>query len=141
MVLMRRKPEQSFVVAGQLTTPPPPPSQFNLGMGAFPPPPPPPAAQVTPVDLTPAPPEPTPPPISTHDALAALLPDTSESTSDEITQNITADIQESLVQGDVVSKPAATTSGPPLPKFGLPEGWNQEQWEFYGHEWLKEHNL
>jgi hypothetical protein len=141
MILMRRKPEQSFVVAGQLTAPPPPPSQFNLGMGAFPPPPPPPAAQVMPVESTPAPPEPAPPPISTANALAALLPDTSESTSDEITQDITADIQESVVLDDVVSEPAVTTGGPPLPEFGLPEGWTQEQWEYYGHEWLKEHNL
>jgi hypothetical protein len=70
-----------------------------------------------------------------------LLPDTSESTSDEIPQKITADIQESLVQGDFGSEPAATTGGPPLPEFGLPEGWTQEQWEFYGHEWLKENNL
>ena len=25
---------------------------------------------------------------------------------------------------------------PPIPESGLPEGWTQEQWEWYGHEWI-----
>ena len=32
--------------------------------------------------------------------------------------------------------PASTTSGPPLPSSGLPEGWSMEQWDHYGHQWL-----
>ena len=32
--------------------------------------------------------------------------------------------------------PVSTTSGPPLPSSGLPEGWSMEQWEHYGHQWL-----
>ena len=27
--------------------------------------------------------------------------------------------------------------GPPLPPGGLPSGWTMEQWNHYGHEWLK----
>ena len=27
--------------------------------------------------------------------------------------------------------------GPPLPPGGLPAGWTMEQWQHYGHEWLK----
>ena len=26
---------------------------------------------------------------------------------------------------------------PQLPEGGLPDGWNMEQWKYYGHEWLK----
>lgn len=34
--------------------------------------------------------------------------------------------------------PAVTTQqGPPLPPGGLPAGWTMEQWQHYGHEWLK----
>ena len=28
------------------------------------------------------------------------------------------------------------SSGPPIPETGLPEGWNLEQWEHYGQQWL-----
>ena len=28
-------------------------------------------------------------------------------------------------------------AGPPLPPGGLPSGWTAEQWQHYGHEWLK----
>ena len=27
--------------------------------------------------------------------------------------------------------------GPPIPEEGLPAGWTAEQWQYYGHEWLK----
>ncbi len=30
-----------------------------------------------------------------------------------------------------------TAEGPPLPPGGLPPGWTMEQWQHYGHEWLK----
>ena len=34
--------------------------------------------------------------------------------------------------------PAVTPpQGPPLPPGGLPSGWTMEQWQHYGHEWLK----
>ena len=34
--------------------------------------------------------------------------------------------------------PAPTLAqGPPLPPGGLPAGWTMEQWQHYGHEWLK----
>ena len=28
-------------------------------------------------------------------------------------------------------------AGPELPETGLPDGWSMEQWNYYGHEWLK----
>ena len=28
-------------------------------------------------------------------------------------------------------------AAPKLPEGGLPEGWTMEQWNYYGHEWLK----
>ena len=31
----------------------------------------------------------------------------------------------------------AVQQGPPLPPGGLPAGWTMEQWQHYGHEWLK----
>ena len=31
----------------------------------------------------------------------------------------------------------AVQTGPPLPPGGLPSGWTAEQWQHYGHEWLK----
>ena len=31
----------------------------------------------------------------------------------------------------------AGQAGPPLPPGGLPAGWTVEQWQHYGHEWLK----
>ncbi len=40
----------------------------------------------------------------------------------------------------VAQQPVVETSsaaGPPLPSTGLPEGWSMDQWNAYGHEWLK----
>ena len=34
-------------------------------------------------------------------------------------------------------EPAPTSTGPPLPASGLPEGWTMEQWEHYGEEYLR----
>jgi hypothetical protein len=31
----------------------------------------------------------------------------------------------------------ALLEGPPIPESGLPAGWTAEQWQYYGHEWLK----
>ena len=33
----------------------------------------------------------------------------------------------------------ATPAAPPLPPGGLPAGWTMEQWQHYGHEWLRRH--
>ena len=39
-----------------------------------------------------------------------------------------------------VSPPApsapAPQTGPPVPAAGLPDGWNMEQWQHYGQQWL-----
>ncbi len=51
--------------------------------------------------------EPAPPPLSTADAMAALLP------------------------------AAPVSRGPPVPAEGLPSGWTMEQWGWYGEEWLR----
>jgi hypothetical protein len=31
---------------------------------------------------------------------------------------------------------ATPSSAPPVPESGLPEGWTEEQWVHYGHQWL-----
>lgn len=33
--------------------------------------------------------------------------------------------------------PVVPQAGPPLPPGGLPAGWTMEQWQHYGHEWLR----
>ena len=30
----------------------------------------------------------------------------------------------------------APAQAPPIPASGLPPGWTEEQWKWYGHEWL-----
>lgn len=47
-----------------------------------------------------------------------------------------------LPQPALPPQPTAPTSvpvGPPLPPSGLPPGWTMEQWNHYGHEWLRRH--
>ena len=34
------------------------------------------------------------------------------------------------------SSPTTPTQAPPIPASGLPPGWTEEQWKWYGHEWL-----
>lgn len=34
------------------------------------------------------------------------------------------------------SSPVTPTQAPPIPASGLPPGWTEEQWKWYGHEWL-----
>ncbi|RJU95518.1 MAG: hypothetical protein DWC10_08095 [Candidatus Poseidoniales archaeon] len=38
-----------------------------------------------------------------------------------------------------VTPTPATPAAPPLPPGGLPAGWTMEQWQHYGHEWLRRH--
>ncbi len=38
------------------------------------------------------------------------------------------------------SAPATPTQAPPIPASGLPPGWTEEQWKWYGHEWLAQNN-
>ncbi len=61
------------------------------------------------------------------------------SASSPVTQNITVNIQDSVVHGDVGSAAAdaVANSGPQLPESGLPEGWTMEQWQHYGEEYLR----
>ena len=35
---------------------------------------------------------------------------------------------------------AAIQQAPPLPPGGLPEGWTEDQWKWYGHEWLEKNS-
>ena len=37
---------------------------------------------------------------------------------------------------DSVNVAPTSTTGPPLPEGGLPDGWTMEQWEHYGQQWL-----
>ena len=34
---------------------------------------------------------------------------------------------------------SAPAEAPPLPAGGLPEGWTEDQWRWYGHQWLERH--
>ena len=34
-------------------------------------------------------------------------------------------------------EPVTETEGPPLPAGGLPEGWTEEQWSHYGHQYIE----
>ena len=34
--------------------------------------------------------------------------------------------------------PVEVVNSPPIPSSGLPEGWNMEQWEYYGAQWLEQ---
>ena len=48
-----------------------------------------------------------------------------------------------LPQPAVTALPAAAGPGqvsPPLPPSGLPAGWTMEQWQHYGHEWIRRQN-
>ena len=38
--------------------------------------------------------------------------------------------------GPPITTAPPTTAGPPLPEGGLPVGWTQEQWEYYGQQYL-----
>lgn len=40
-----------------------------------------------------------------------------------------------------VMAPPPMPGVPPLPETGLPDGWSMEQWQYYGHQYLLEHNL
>ena len=42
----------------------------------------------------------------------------------------------SAVSGPQVSSQEGGLRGPPLPEAGLPAGWTQEQWEYYGQQYL-----
>ena len=42
----------------------------------------------------------------------------------------------SAVSGPPVSNQEGGLRGPPLPEAGLPAGWTQEQWEYYGQQYL-----
>jgi len=39
-------------------------------------------------------------------------------------------------QPSAISQPAQLNQGPALPATGLPDGWTQEQWNYYGQQWL-----
>jgi hypothetical protein len=131
LMIMRRKPDDELQALGQLMAAAPPP------MGAFEAPPP-------PMDAFQAPPPPmaaAPPPV-----MEAPPPPGETAKSASIVQNITYNIHDSAISGDLSNtlddQNAANSDQPPppLPPSGLPEGWTQEQWNYYGQEWLDDNN-
>jgi len=78
--------------------------------------------------------------------MSQFAPPSAEVEVAPVVQNITYNISDSAISGDVGAKtnvavppvPEASDSGvPPVPAAGLPEGWSMEQWTHYGTEWLK----
>ena len=43
---------------------------------------------------------------------------------------------EQTAEPEVVSTSTGPTAGPPLPETGLPPGWTEEQWQYYGQQYL-----
>jgi hypothetical protein len=46
--------------------------------------------------------------------------------------------QPQVQQPAAISQPVQIDQGPALPATGLPAGWTQEQWNYYGQQWLDE---
>jgi len=51
-------------------------------------------------------------------------------------QPVTEVAQTEVQQPTAISQPAQINQGPALPAGGLPAGWSQEQWNYYGQQWL-----
>jgi len=113
LMIVRRKSDDSAQAFGQLMTAPPPP------MGAAPPPPAAAFEAPPPPGLAPSPEQAfdTSPPPSTE-AFQAPAPVVEAPPPP-------ASVAESVQQGP-----------PAIPAEGLPAGWTQEQWNYYGQEWL-----
>jgi hypothetical protein len=43
---------------------------------------------------------------------------------------------EQATSAPTTDAPTAPAQAPPIPASGLPPGWTEEQWKWYGHEWL-----
>jgi len=65
----------------------------------------------------------------------ALAPEPAKQPSPQITYNITQNIHDSVVS-DASMSAQSPPIPPPLPPTGLPPGWTNEQWQYYGHQWL-----
>jgi hypothetical protein len=118
LMILRRKSDDDPQALGQLMDAPPPP------MGAFHAPPP-------PMDAFHAP----PPPMDAFQApappMAAAPPPPMVATPPPVMEAPPppAPVLESVTQGP-----------PAIPLEGLPAGWTQEQWNYYGQEWLDDNN-
>ena len=64
-------------------------------------------------------------------ALPALPALPQQQTQMEPTPSLNAEV----LQQPVVMQ--QTSSTPPIPATGLPQGWTMEQWNYYGHQWLE----
>jgi hypothetical protein len=67
--------------------------------------------------------------------MSQFAPPSAEVKVAPVVQNITYNISDSAISGDVGAK--TNVAAPPVPAAGLPEGWSMEQWTHYGAEWLK----
>ena len=67
-------------------------------------------------------------------------PPVSESTNEKAVPNVDTAVPlqagPPASTGPPVSTTPSMTAGPPLPEGGLPAGWTQEQWEYYGQQYL-----
>ena len=97
----------------------------------------PPQAQEPPTSMPPQIPEPQ----DQEKSVPEIEPSQDSAGSNQtIVQNITYNIHDSAISGDVLASAGKVSNpaGPPLPATGLPEGWSMEQWAAYGHLWWEQ---
>ena len=74
-----------------------------------------------------------------QDAAPALLDNALQPVGGGVEGTIDGEQTTSEAAAPLADSPDAPTGPPPpIPAEGLPPGWTQEQWEWYGHEWLEE---
>ncbi len=74
-----------------------------------------------------------------QDAAPALLDNALQPVGGGVEGTVDGGQTTSEALAPLADSPDAPTGPPPsIPAEGLPPGWTQEQWEWYGHEWLEE---
>ena len=74
-----------------------------------------------------------------QDAAPALLDNALQPVGEGVEGTVDGGQTTSEIAAPLADSPDAPTGPPPaIPAEGLPPGWTQEQWEWYGHEWLEE---
>ena len=71
--------------------------------------------------------------------MAGSTSDTSEAASLDVPEDDDDDSDDGeTTEPDAQPAEQAPPEAPPIPASGLPAGWTEEQWRWYGHQWLKD---